>query len=87
MYFILNVNEQLASAMRAAAEFKVEVNKIIECVCVNEDGMSVDDRNEYEQMTDSITDMIVRIGHTMGNMIADKALDEVSKGNGNKGDF
>ena len=37
MYFTLEINEQLASAMRAAAEFKVEVEKIIECVCVDKD--------------------------------------------------
>ena len=43
MYFPLEVNEQLANAMRAAAEFKVEVEKIIECICVDENGSIVDD--------------------------------------------
>ena len=47
MYFPLEINEQLASAMRAAAEFKVEVEKIIECVCVDENGETVDDKNDY----------------------------------------
>lgn len=83
MYFTLTVNEQLANAMRAAAEFKVEVEKIIECVCVDEDGETVDDKVEYEKMSDSICDMMMRIGHTMGNMITEIALDEVRKLNPN----
>lgn len=84
MYFTLTVNEQLANAMRAAAEFKVEVEKIIECVCVDEDGETVDDKVEYEKMSDSICDMMMRIGHTMGNMITEIALDEVRKLNPNR---
>ena len=54
MYFPLEINEQLASAMRAAAEFKVEVEKIIECVCIDEDNITVDDKNDYENMSDTI---------------------------------
>lgn len=38
MYFSLEVNEQLANVMRAGAEFKIEVEKIIECVYVDENG-------------------------------------------------
>ncbi len=81
MYFSLEINEQLASAMRAAAEFKVEVEKIIECVCVDENGETVDDKNDYEKMSDTICEMMMRIGHTMGNMITEIALDEVRKVN------
>lgn len=81
MYFPLEINEQLASAMRAAAEFKVEVEKIIECVCVDENGETVDDKNDYEKMSDTICEMMVRIGHTMGYMITETALDEVRKVN------
>lgn len=84
MYFTLEINEQLASAMRAAAEFKVEVEKIIERVCVDEDGEAVDDKVAYEKMSDSICDMMMRIGHTMGNMITEIALDEVRKLNPNR---
>ena len=83
MYFPLEINEQLASAMRAAAEFKVEVEKIIECVCIDEDNITVDDKNDYENMSDTIYEMMLRIGRTMGNMITEIALDEVTKLNPN----
>ena len=83
MYFPLEINEQLASAMRAAAEFKVEVEKIIECVCIDEDNITVDDKNDYENMGDTIYEMMLRIGRTMGNMITEIALDEVRKLNPN----
>ena len=83
MYFPLEINEQLASAMRAAAEFKVEVEKIIECVCIDEDNIPVDDKNDYENMSDTIYEMMLRIGRTMGNMITEIALDEVRKLNPN----
>ncbi|MBC8594562.1 hypothetical protein H8744_15225 [Oscillospiraceae bacterium N12] len=83
MYFPLEINEQLASAMRAAAEFKVEVEKIIECVCIDEDNITVDDKNDYENMSDTIYEMMLRIGRTMGNMITEIALDEVRKLNPN----
>ena len=79
MYFPLEINEQLANAMRAAAEFKVEVEKIIECVCIDEDGVTVDDKNDYENMSDTICEMMLRIGRTIGNMITEIALDEVIK--------
>lgn len=79
MYFPLEINEQLASAMRAAAEFKVEVEKIIECVCVDEEGVTVDDKEAYQAMSDSICEMMMRIGRTMGNMITEIALNEVIK--------
>lgn len=81
MYFHLEINEQLVNAMRAAAEFKVEVEKIIECVCVDEDGVTVDDKSDYENMSDTICEMMLRIGRTMGNMITEIALDEVRKVN------
>lgn len=81
MYFPLEINEQLANAMRAAAEFKVEVEKIIECVCIDEGGITVDDKNDYENMSDTICEMMLRIGRTMGNMITEIALDEVRKVN------
>ena len=84
MYFPLEINEQLASAMRAAAEFKVEVEKIIECVCIDEDGVTIDDKEEYQTMSDTICEMMIRIGRTMGNMITEIALDEVRKLNPNR---
>jgi hypothetical protein len=81
MYFPLEINEQLANAMRAAAEFKVEVEKIIDCVCINEEGITVDDKNDYENMSDNICEMMLRIGRSMGSMITEIALDEVRKVN------
>lgn len=81
MYFLLTVNEQLASAMRAAAEFKAEVEKIIECVCVDENSSVLDEQNDYMKMSSDICDMIVRIGGTMGVMLSEAALDEVRKVN------
>ena len=81
MYFPLEINEQLASAMRAAAEFKVEVEKIIESAGVDEETPIADDKKEYEEMSDNICEMMCKIGHTIGNMITEMALDEVRKVN------
>ncbi|EXY65578.1 hypothetical protein [Bacteroides fragilis] len=81
MYFTLEIDEQLASAMRAAAEFKVEVEKIIESVGVDEETPIADDKKEYEEMSDDICEMMCKIGHTIGNMITEIALDEVRKVN------
>ncbi|WP_431427199.1 hypothetical protein ACRASQ_15045 [Bacteroides hominis] len=81
MYFTLEINEQLASAMRAAAEFKVEVEKIIESAGVDEETPIADDKKEYEEMSDDICEMMCKIGHTIGNMITEIALDEVRKVN------
>ncbi|WP_431429952.1 hypothetical protein [Bacteroides hominis] len=46
MYFTLEINEQLASAMRAAAEFKVEVEKIIESAGADEETPIADDKKK-----------------------------------------
>lgn len=81
MYFTLEINEQLASAMRAAAEFKVEVEKIIESAGADEETPIADDKKEYEEMSDDICEMMCKIGHTIGNMITEMALDEVRKVN------
>lgn len=81
MYFTLEINEQLASAMRAAAEFKVEVEKIIESAGVDEETPIADDKKEYEEMSDDICEMMCKIGHTIGNMITEITLDEVRKVN------
>ena len=81
MYFPLEINEQLASAMRAAVEFKVEVEKIIESVGVDEKTPIADDKKEYEAMSDDICEMMCKIGHTIGNTITEIALDEGRKVN------
>ncbi|MCM0228811.1 hypothetical protein J8L04_16985 [Bacteroides fragilis] len=81
MYFTLEINEQLASAMRAAAEFKVEVEKIIESAGADEETPIADDKKKYEEMSDDICEMMCKIGHTIGNMITEMALDEVRKVN------
>ena len=81
MYFPLEINEQLASAMRAAVEFKVEVEKIIESVGVDEKTPIADDKKEYEAISDDICEMMCKIGHTIGNTITEIALDEVRKVN------
>ena len=78
MYFPLEINEQLANAMRAAAEFKVEVEKIIECVCIDKIALK-DSKKEYEEMSDDICTMIVSIGRTMGLMLSEIVLNEVNK--------
>lgn len=83
MYFPLEINEQLASAMRAAANFKVEVEKIIESAGVDEETSIADDKNVYEAMSDDICEMMCKIGHTMGNTITEIALNEVRKLNPN----
>ena len=81
MYLTLEINEQFASAMRAAAEFKVEVEKIIEGQVIDEECPISTVRKEYEHMSDSICDMMILIGNTIGNMITEKALNEVRKVN------
>ena len=81
MYFTLEINKQLACAMRAAAEFKVEVEKVIECVCTDEDSPISDEQDEYMAMSDSICDMIVQIGRSMGVLLSEIALDKVRKEN------
>lgn len=81
MYFQLEINEQLASAMRAATEFKVEVEKIIECVCVDEESSMSEDKEDYEKMASDICDMMVAIGRSIGVMLTDIALGEVRKVN------
>lgn len=83
MYFPLEINEQLTNAMRAAAGFKVEVEKIIESAGVDEETPIADDKNVYEAMSDDICEMMCKIGHTIGNMITEIALDEVRKLNPN----
>lgn len=81
MYFPLEINEQLANAMMAAANFKVEVEKIIKSVGVDEETPIADDKNVYEAMSDDICEMMCKIGHTMGNTITEMALEEVRKVN------
>lgn len=81
MYFTLEINKQLASVMRAAAEFKVEVEKVIECVGIDNGSPIAGDRKEYETMSDDICEMMCKIGHTIGNTTTEIALDEVRKVN------
>lgn len=83
MYFPLEINEQLANAMRAAAGFKVEVEKIIESAGVDEETPIADDKTVYEAMSDDICEMMCKIGHTIGNMITEIALNEVRNVNPN----
>lgn len=79
MYLQLEINENLANAMRAAAEFKVEVEKIIECGCFEKDGLIIDSKGDYEEMSSNISRMIYRIGDTIGTLLSEIALDEVRK--------
>lgn len=82
MYFPLTVNEQLANAMRAAAEFKVEVENIIERVCIDELALS-DSKKEYEEMSDKICEMMCTIGSGIGSIITEASLNEVRRLNPN----
>lgn len=81
MYFTLEINEQLANALRAAAEFKAEVEKIIECVCVDQNSTMSEYKNDYENMSGDICDMMVTIGSSIGVMLTEIALNEVRKVN------
>lgn len=80
MYFPLEVNEQLANAMRAAVVFKVEVEKIIEITCIEEVVLH-DSGKQYEEMSDNICAMICTIGSDIGSLISEIALNEVIKAN------
>jgi len=78
MYFPLEINCQLVNAMRAAAEFKVEVEKIIKVTCNENEGISIS-QEDFKEMSQGICDMIVQIGNVMGAQLADVAIDEVRK--------
>lgn len=79
MYFTLTVNEQLANAMRTAAEFKAEVEKVINGVCSEGGGPIGVQKEEYAQMSNTIGEMMLQIGGTIGLMMADTAFQEAGK--------
>ena len=79
MYFTLTVNEQLANAMRAAAEFKAEVEKVINGPCSEGGGPIEIQKAEYAQMSNTIGEMMIQIGGTIGLMMADTAFQEAGK--------
>lgn len=77
MYFPLEVNEQLANAMRTAATFKVEVDGLLDTIFKN---MKMSkQKDDFEKMSDGITDMICTIGETIGSLIAEDTLIEINK--------
>lgn len=79
MYFQLEVNETLANAMRAAAEVKAEIGKVIrEEELRSENVLSLKD---LYYTSDTIGGVISQIGDFMGMLLADKAFDEANKAN------
>lgn len=79
MYLQLEINENLANAMRAAAEFKVEVEKVINGLCSEGGGPIEIQKAEYAQMSNTIGEMMLQIGGTIGLMMADTAFQEAGK--------
>lgn len=79
MYFQLEVNETLANAMRAAAEVKAEIGKVIkEEELRSENVLSLKD---LYYTSDTIGDVISQIGDFMGMLLADKAFDKANNSN------
>lgn len=77
MYFTLEINEQLANALRAAAELKAEIAKVIK----EEQSTSLNRLvlTDIIDIDDKIGDIMSRIGEFMGMLLVDKAFDEVNK--------
>lgn len=73
MYFQLEVNERLANAMRAAAEVRTEIGKIIEEESHIKDRLIM---NELNDANDRIGDIIIQLGGFMGTLLADAAFVE-----------
>lgn len=74
MYFQLEVNETLANAMRAAAELRAEIGKVI-----NEEESRTKNRlilKELYDTNDIIGDIVARLGGFAGMLLADKAFIE-----------
>lgn len=72
MYFPLDVNEQLANAMRAAAELRAEIGKVI-----NEEESRSKARlilKDLYDTNDIIGDVVTRIGNFMGMLLADEVF-------------
>lgn len=77
MYFTLEVNETLANAMRAAAELRAEIGKVIkEEEAPKTKRLVVEDLIEVH---DDIGSIISRIGGFAGSLLADKVFDESNK--------
>ena len=67
MYFQLEVNERLANAMRAAAEVRTEIGKIIEEESHIEDRLIMSELNDAN---DRIGEIIIQLGGFMGTLLA-----------------
>lgn len=77
MYFQLEVDETLANAMRAAAELRAEIGKVIK----EEEGRvgNILPVKDLLSLNDDIGNIIAQIGEFVGMLLADKAFDEATK--------
>lgn len=77
MYFQLEVDETLANAMRAAAELRAEIDKVIK-----EEESRVENIliiTDLWAVKDDIGSIISQIGEFAGMLLANKAIDEADK--------
>ena len=77
MYFTLEVNEQLASAMRAAAETKAEIGVFMKSEETNS-AKRVDMRSVNE-LDEILCDVICRIANLSGCVMPDDVVSESNK--------
>nr|WP_302831805.1 hypothetical protein [uncultured Bacteroides sp.] len=77
MYFALEVNETLGNAMRAAAELRAEIGKVIK----EENSLKTKRfaEGQLEELYDTIAHVIGQIGEFAGALLADKVFDEADK--------
>lgn len=68
MNFPLEVNEQLAKAIRTAVAFKIEVEKI-NGIASKKEIVIAESSKKYEKMSDTICEMICTIGSDIGAII------------------
>lgn len=77
MYFSLEINEQLASAMRAAAEAKAEIGVFKKQEeTKSEKRVSMESINELDEI---LCDVVCRIASLFGCVMADDAVRESNK--------
>lgn len=77
MYFTLEINEQLASAMRAAAEAKTEIGIFMK----SEEASSVKhvDLRSVNELDEILCDVVCRIAGLTSSVMSACAIDESDK--------
>ena len=77
MYFPLEINEQLASAMRAAAEAKTEIGVFMKSEEKNSTKrVSIESINELDEI---LCDVVCRIASLTSSVMSTCAIDESDK--------